>query len=214
MLGVLSAPLRAEDSDGWHFTSALDVLTVGNAGKHVLSAAKRDCALQIAAGAASCTGSSKAAGAFGARLGTYYQSGGFYVGPSVGFFSGGPTAGQESLTVIPSGTLTRKTTNNTGRLLIEFGAKRALNDYWAFGLGAGLGAALVVEKNTCSETGALTGTCAASGGKSSVKKGWATWELTPSVQYRFLEFGVRFVGFARKKYAPWNTFGVFLGGRF
>lgn len=213
ILGAFAAPVRADDLDGWHFSAALDALTAGNAGKHNLAAGKSFCGAQVAAGATSCSASVKTSMPFGGRLGVYYQAGRAYLGPTVGYLSGGPTAGKETVSTIPLGSLVRKTTNGTGRLLLEFGAKFALNDYWALGLGAGAGAALVSEKNTCTDSGALAGTCAASGIKSSVNKTWATWELSPSVQYRSVEFGFRYVGFERKKNLPWSTYGLFVGYR-
>ncbi|MFI5345033.1 MAG: hypothetical protein ACHQ51_01545 [Elusimicrobiota bacterium] len=214
VLGVLAVPARAEDSDGWHFAAALDALTAGNAKKHNLNAANKICAAQVAGGAASCAGTATASGAFGARLGAYYHSGSLYAGPTVGFLAGGPTAGKITATTVPAGSMTRKAVDSTGRALLEFGARAPLGDVWAVGLGAGLGMALVSEKSTCSDSGALAGTCAASGFNSSVKRGWATWELGPFLEYRSLEFGFRFVSFGRKKYAPWSAYGAFLGGRF
>jgi hypothetical protein len=214
ILGALAAPARADDADGWHLAVGLDVLTVGNAGKHNLDAAKKFCTAQVLAGATSCAGTVATSGAYGGRLGAYYQSGAAYAGPSVGYLYGGPTAMKETVTTVPAGTLSRKTTDNTGRLLLEFGAKLPLDDSWALGLGAGAGAALVSEKSACTDSGALAGTCAASGFKPSVKMGWATWELSPSVQYRAVELGFRYVGFGRKKYPAWSTFGLFVGGRF
>lgn len=211
MLLAFSAPVRADDLDGWHFTSALDILTVGNLGKHELAAGQKFCNAQVAAGATSCSGTAKTSGAFGGRLGAHYRSGHAYLGPTIGFLSGGPTAGKLSVATIPAGTLTRKTAETTGRFLLEFGSDVALNDYWALGIAAGVGAALVSEKNTCSDSGTLAGTCASSGYTSSVSRGWETWELGPSVQYRSLQFGFRYIGFARKKYAPWSTFGLFVG---
>ncbi len=211
ILGSLAAPVRADDLDGWHFTSALDVLTVGNAGKHNLTAGKRFCDAQVAAGAASCSGTVKTMDDIGARLGAHYRSGAAYFGPTVGFIYGGPTAGKLSVTTVPAGSLTRKTTDATGRFLFEFGRNLALGDLWSIGLGAGAGLALVSEKSTCSDSGALAGTCASSGLSSKVDKGWATWEFGPSVQYRAVEFGFRYLGFGRGKTAPWSTFGLFIG---
>jgi hypothetical protein len=148
---------------------------------------------------------------FGARMGAHYRSGGAYLGPTLGFLLGGPTAGKLTVATTPAGSLTRKTTDGTGRLLLEFGGDLALGDLWAIGLGAGVGAALVTEKNTCSDSGALAGTCASAGFNSSGSKTWETWELGPSAQYRSVRFGFRYIGFGRKKNSPWSTFGLFVG---
>lgn len=214
LLGTAAAAARADDSDGWHPLFALDVLTVGNAGKHNLNAAKNDCLRLVAAGSTACAGTAATAGAYGARLGAYYRSGPATFGLSAGYLSGGPTAGKETLTTTPAGSLTRKTTNAAGRALVEFGRQFPLSDTWAFGLGAGGGAALVGEKVSCSDSGALTGTCAASARKSPLKRGWGAWELSVSLLYRSLELSVRYAGFGRRKSLPWSAFGASVGGRF
>lgn len=214
LLGAAAVPARADDSDGWHPLFSLDVLTVGNAGKHALNAAKDDCRGLVAAGSTSCAGTVTSAGAYGARLGAYYRSGPATLDVSAGYLSGGPTAGKETLTTLPAGSRTRKTTNATGRALVEIGRQFPLSDTWAFGLGAGGGAALVSEKVSCSDSGALAGTCASSARKTPLKRGWAAWELSATFLYRSLEFSVRYAGFGRRKSLPWNAFGVSLGGRF
>jgi hypothetical protein len=214
-LGTSAPAARADDAEGWHLAAALDVLTPGNAAKHELNAAKSLCAAPLAGGAASCAATVKTSPSFGIRVGTYRQSGGFYVGPSLGYLVGGPTAGKTTLTTVPAGSLARKSVEGTGRALLQFGVMFPLGDVWAVTLGAGAGAALVIKKETCADSGTLAGTCAASGFSTTTKKnGWATWELSPSVLYRSVEFGFRYVGFGRKKQLPWNTFGVFVGGRF
>jgi hypothetical protein len=214
LLVGLSSPARAGDSDGWRLAVAADYLSVGNSRKHADAAAHRVCEAPLAAGALSCAGTAKASGAFGGRVGGLYHTGAFYVGPTVGVLSGGPTAGEVSATTVPPGSTDRKRTEVTGRALVEFGARTALSDSWVAGVGAGLGMALVSESAVCSDAGALRGTCAASGFPFTAKRGWATWELGPFVEYRSLDFGFRFVGFGRGSYTPWTALGVFLGGRF
>jgi len=215
ILGAGAAPARADDSDGWHLAAALDVLTPGNASKHRLNAAKAACAAQVAGGAASCAGTASTAAALGARVGAYRQWGGAYAGPTASFLYGGPSAGKTTMTEVPAGTLSQKTTEDSGRFLLEFGRMIPLGEVWVLGLGAGMGAAVVLQKRTCVETGSLSGACAAPGfAPGTSKMGWATWELSPAVMYKSLEFGFRYVGFGRKKQAAWGAFGVFFGGRF
>lgn len=75
-----------------------------------------------------------------------------------------------------------------------------------------MGWALVNEGVSCSESGILAGICASS--PSGSNTGWFTWELTPSIFFKSVEAGLRYVGFGRGKELPWNTGGAFVGYKF
>ena len=209
---LASIPLRAEDIATWEPTVNIDAFASGNLGKHNQATANAFCSTFIGVGATNCSSPVTNYGAYGARFGLMRQSEDWSFGPSAGYLYGGPATGKVDVTITPTGEVVLKDTNNTFRLLAEGARRFALNDDWALTVGTGLGWSLVNEHLTCNASGALATACAGVG--KTTNTGWITWEVTPSVWFKSWQFGVRYAGFARGRYLPWNTFGGTFGYRF
>ncbi|MBU6142172.1 hypothetical protein KGO95_03620 [Patescibacteria group bacterium] len=140
---------------------------------------------------------------------------GIMVGPSLGYLYGGPDVSGKIDTTSTSpggpGSSTNKATNNTFRILGEVHKEIAISGPWSADLEAGLGMAVDAETDSCSATGTSVGKAPCSKGPTN---GWMTWELSPAIAYKMVSVGVRYAGFARGGFVPWNTFGAFVGARY
>ncbi len=210
LLSLLVSSARAADFEyaGWAPMFSFDYIGVGTLDKHAKVPGESRCRSLLAAGATVCTSDASTSGAMGGRVGLMYRTPSFSIGPSVGAYYGGPTAENSKLTIAPAGTMETRVRNSTFRFLLEDSVRWDLGENRAAAFGAAVGIALVHEHSTCLGTGTLIPAC----GPDKVDgRGFATWEVGPSVLIGPVELAFRWVGFARHKLTPWNTFSFSLG---
>jgi len=149
--------------------------------------------------------------AYGIRLKQMDNVGNFSFGPSLGVLYGGPYGnnGKLNFSTTPAGTLQAQSHDTTVRALVEGRQKIPINSDWAFGFGGGVGLAFDIATTDCTAGGALNGAC--SSFPRSINLGFATWEIGPSIMYHDTNLAVRYVGFTRGGFLPWNTIGLSLG---
>lgn len=196
---------------GWAPAVSFDYIGTGNLSRHRRNDGNSQCRALVSQGAAACSAGTSAGGAIGGRVGLMYRTEEFSVGPSIGAYFGGPTAGSTSFTVIPAGAGKLSTRNTTYRFLIEDAKRFPINDEQTILLGAGLGIALAHEIRSCTATGSLAGLCPPN---RALNLGFFTWEVGPSILFGPVELAVRYVGFARHALFPWQTFSASAGLRF
>ncbi|MBI5203074.1 MAG: hypothetical protein HY925_15890 [Elusimicrobia bacterium] len=212
LLRLLLSFAGAQEFDyaGFAPSFSFDYIGVGTMDRHFRVPGETRCRALVAAGATSCSSSFSTSGAFGGRVGLMYRTPRFTIGPSVGAYYGGPTAEHTKVTIAPLGTVEHKVRNTTFRFLIEDATRFDLGEGRAVLLGAGGGLALVHEHGTCLATGTLAGGC---GPDKISGRGFATWEVGPSVLLGPVELAFRWIGFARHHLVPWNSFGFTFGFR-
>ena len=198
------------DSQGWHPTASLDFLAPGNMVKQTEDTLNGICQTLIGNGATSCAYNASVDGAYGGRVGAYYgdpKAG--EIGFSLGYLYGGPQgAGKGTIAVTPTGNFSTTITDNTVRLLLQLKRNIPINDDWRFMLGGGVGWAGDSNQANYSSSGSIA---SLGSGIITTKEGWGTWEFSPAIAYGALKIGARYVGFARGGFAPWNTYGGFIG---
>ncbi|MBI4345657.1 MAG: hypothetical protein HY553_02305 [Elusimicrobia bacterium] len=217
LLAFLAAPARAEllEDGGRRFAGiapsfSFDYIGVGTIDRHAKQSAERRCQNLLAGGAAACEYDGEGKGAFGARIGLMYRTAEIMVGPSLGVYYGGPTAGKTSVRTGPADAFESRIRNTTFRFLLEDALRFEFQEnHWVHLNGSG-GMALVHQNESCSATGTLTPLCPP---ERKIGHGFWTWELGPSVLIGPVELAFRWVGFARRAYKPWNTFSFSLGFR-
>lgn len=197
--------------EGWAPTFSFDYIGTGNLRRHSRDAGNAQCRALLAVGATACSVDAAVPGAIGGRAGLMYRTEDFSVGPSLGAYYGGPTAGSTAFAVTPAGTLKTSTRNTTYRLVIEDHKRFPLNEDQTVLLGAGVGMALAHESRWCDASGSLAGLCPPN---RTLNRGFFTWEVGPSLVLGPVELAARWVGFARHAYVPWQTFGASVGCRF
>ncbi len=210
VLGICLKPaiLRADDTGTWHPFGALDYLGIGNSKQTAQETLNSMCS-----GLSSCGYSANVYGGYGARAGIFYgDNSGIQWGGSIGYLYGGPdVSAKGNISMSPTGAFADTITNNTLRLLAEAKKSFKINSDWRFNLGAGLGWAMDAENDNYSSSGSLA---SLGSGTATSNFGWATWEISPGFEYHHTQIGLRYVGFARGGFNPWNTFGAFLGYEF
>lgn len=213
LAGLAVSTAAAEKPSGWRPAASVDVLAPGNAVKHAGSTRDALCNA-LAAQGIGCTGTTSNYVSVGGRVGFYDYADENRFGASLGILSGGPNRQKAVINALPPvpGTATLNNRSTTFRGVLEAGRRLPLSDDWELSLGAGIGMALTNESLNCSGSGSLAASCAGVGG--TTNWGWATWELTPAVLYHGMEVGLRYVGMARGKQNPWNTWGGEVGYRF
>ncbi|MBI4345465.1 MAG: hypothetical protein HY553_01330 [Elusimicrobia bacterium] len=210
VLAVTTASAQAETARGWKLQTAVDIYAPGNQEKH-----NRDAIADACDGVGrGCSAKAETGGGGGARVGLRRHGRAWNYGGSVGYMAGGPNQGR-FLVSSGFGDLDLRNTNQTLRALAEAGKTWELSRNWSASLGAGVGWAASFERQSCSQTGFLTviDICSAMGPRSS-ERGWATWEVSPTMHYKSAEFGLRYVGFARGRFLPWNTVAFTAGYKF
>lgn len=207
---AVAVPAAAEQARNWRVTTAVDIFAPGNLDKHNREASAGACD-DLGAG---CSLKVDGAGGGGARVGVRRQRGGWSYGPSLGYIAGGPSSGHWRLKSA-LGDLDLKNSNQTLRALAEAGKIFSLGGRWSASLAGGVGWAASFERLSCGQTGRLAAfdVCKSMGPRSA-EHGWATWEVSPAIQYGSAEFSVRYVGFARGSYLPWNTVAFGAGYKF
>ncbi len=202
---------RADDAGTgtWHPFGSFDYYGIGNSKQTAQEALNSICS-----GASGCGYSANVYGGYGARAGIFYkENSNFEWGGSLGYIDGGPDiSGKGTISYAsPAGSFSDTVTNNTLRLLAEAKESYPINQDWKFNIGAGLGWAMDMENDNYSSSGSLA---SIGSGTPTSNYGWATWEISPSFAYHHAQIGVRYVGFARGGFNPWNTIGAFLGYEF
>ncbi|HVA67126.1 MAG TPA: hypothetical protein VNK24_09430 [Elusimicrobiota bacterium] len=209
------------NSGRWRLFLGFDYLGTGNTAKNTRDGLGPVCNASLAydqahgGTATSCSDSATVFGAEGFRIGAFRDySRSVDWGASIGYLNGGPQGvGSGSISLNDNAGANLAAHDSTVRLLGE--ARKTWNlhyDGLALRLGAGLGIAVDNQTIDCSPTGqAVAGACGDAGSPSETSYGWLTWELSPALVYKDFSLGLRYVGFGRSKFTPWNTFGGFLG---
>lgn len=218
LLALLVAPARAQAVEevgrrrfaGFAPSFSFDYIGVGTIDRHAKQSAERRCQNLLGGGAAACEFDGEGKGAFGGRVGLMYRTQDIMIGPSMGVYYGGPTAGKTNVRTGPADAFESRIRNTTFRFLIEDALRFEFQeDHWVHLNGSG-GLALVHHNESCSATGTLATLCAPD---RNFSHAFWTWELGPSVLLGPVEVAFRWVGFARRTYKPWNTFSFSLGFR-
>lgn len=210
LLSLFMAFAHAEEERFAGFAPAFsfDYIGTGNLASVHRRETETACRELLASGAATCQSEASARGAIGGRGGLFYRTNDFAVGVSIGAYNGGPTAGDAKVTVTPAGLIQTRVRNTMVRFLLENPVRFSLGENRAVLLSAGGGVAMVEERESCAATGTLANEC---GLDRTFRRGFATWEAGPALLIGPVEIAVRWVGFARRRLRPWNTWGVSVG---